>query len=219
MKLWTSEHVYDHPWETVTAACWQKYPNSNLPQVIGAHVTDRQLNTQTGTLTTVRLMKCQQSLPSWMKKFVGVSCGFVREETIVNALQKSFVAKTRNLSFNNYLSMEETCTYSPDPKDANKTLFKQEYSVTAGPGLFGLAGSLESFVVSRATENAHKGRKAMEHVIERIKEETQNISILPVVACEASNTSTSTTTTTTTTTTASNSAPASSADLLVVNSR
>uniref|UniRef100_A0A4W2H4Q8 PRELI/MSF1 domain-containing protein n=1 Tax=Bos indicus x Bos taurus TaxID=30522 RepID=A0A4W2H4Q8_BOBOX len=27
IKIWTLEHVFDHPWEIVTTATTQKYPN------------------------------------------------------------------------------------------------------------------------------------------------------------------------------------------------
>ncbi|KAF3824581.1 hypothetical protein GH733_009915 [Mirounga leonina] len=33
MKIWTSESIFDHPWETVTTAAMQKYPNP--PSVVG----------------------------------------------------------------------------------------------------------------------------------------------------------------------------------------
>jgi hypothetical protein len=27
MRIWTSEHIFNHSWETVTEGQWQKYPN------------------------------------------------------------------------------------------------------------------------------------------------------------------------------------------------
>ncbi|CAH1644913.1 unnamed protein product [Spodoptera littoralis] len=32
MKIWTSEHTFNHPWETVAQAAWRKYPNPITPQ-------------------------------------------------------------------------------------------------------------------------------------------------------------------------------------------
>uniref|UniRef100_A0A8C9I6Y5 PRELI/MSF1 domain-containing protein n=1 Tax=Piliocolobus tephrosceles TaxID=591936 RepID=A0A8C9I6Y5_9PRIM len=44
MKIWTSEHIFDHPWGTVTTAAMQKYPNPRNPGIVGFDV----LNKNTG---------------------------------------------------------------------------------------------------------------------------------------------------------------------------
>nr|XP_019593744.1 PREDICTED: PRELI domain containing protein 3B-like isoform X2 [Rhinolophus sinicus] len=41
MKTWTSEHVFDHPRETITTAAMQKYPNPMNASVAGVDVLDR----------------------------------------------------------------------------------------------------------------------------------------------------------------------------------
>uniref|UniRef100_A0A671FJC8 PRELI/MSF1 domain-containing protein n=1 Tax=Rhinolophus ferrumequinum TaxID=59479 RepID=A0A671FJC8_RHIFE len=54
MKTWTSEHVFDHPRETITTAAMQKYPNPTNPSVAGADVLDRHID-PSGKLHSHRL--------------------------------------------------------------------------------------------------------------------------------------------------------------------
>ena len=43
MRIWTSEHVFNHSWETVTTGQWQKYPNPHNQAVLGTDVLDRRV--------------------------------------------------------------------------------------------------------------------------------------------------------------------------------
>ncbi|XP_070151195.1 protein slowmo isoform X2 [Polyergus mexicanus] len=101
MKIWTSEHIFDHPWETVAQAAWRKYPNPMVPSVIGADVIDRKV--VDGVLHTHRLVvSTQWGFPKW----------------------------TQALTFGNYIAVDEAVRYTPHPTDPNKTLLTQEAVVT-----------------------------------------------------------------------------------------
>ncbi|XP_011342102.1 protein slowmo isoform X2 [Ooceraea biroi] len=101
MKIWTSEHTFDHPWETVAQAAWRKYPNPMVPSVIGADVIDRKV--VEGVLHTHRLVvSTQWGFPKW----------------------------TQALTFGNYIAVDEAVKYIPHPDDPNKTLLRQEAVVT-----------------------------------------------------------------------------------------
>ena len=52
MRIWTSEHVFNHSWETVTTGQWQKYPNPHNQAVLGTDVVDRKV--EAGVLHTHR---------------------------------------------------------------------------------------------------------------------------------------------------------------------
>ena len=52
MRIWTSEHVFNHSWETVTTGQWQKYPNPHNQAVLGTDVLDRRV--EAGVLHTHR---------------------------------------------------------------------------------------------------------------------------------------------------------------------
>ena len=52
-----------HPWETVTKAAMQKYPNPMNPSVFGVDVLDRRIDNQ-GRLHSKRLLSTEWGLPS-----------------------------------------------------------------------------------------------------------------------------------------------------------
>lgn len=58
--------VDSHPWETVTKAAMQKYPNPMNTSVIGVDVLDRDIDKQ-GRLHSKRLLSTEWGLPSIVK--------------------------------------------------------------------------------------------------------------------------------------------------------
>ncbi|XP_029358537.1 PRELI domain containing protein 3B isoform X2 [Echeneis naucrates] len=97
MKIWTSEHIFNHPWETVTKAAMQKYPNPMNPSVIGVDVLDRGIDKH-GRLHSKRLLSTEWGLPSIVK----------------------------SITFTNMVSVDEKLTYKPHPEDPEKTVLTQE---------------------------------------------------------------------------------------------
>ncbi|KAJ8972072.1 hypothetical protein NQ317_019701 [Molorchus minor] len=63
MKIWTSEHTFNHPWETVATAAWRKYPNPHNTAVIGTDVIERRV--VDGVLHTHRLVSSIWYFPKW----------------------------------------------------------------------------------------------------------------------------------------------------------
>lgn len=55
-----------HPWETVTTAAMQKYPNPMNPSVVGVDVLDRHVD-PAGKLHSHRLLSTEWGLPSIVK--------------------------------------------------------------------------------------------------------------------------------------------------------
>ncbi|XP_070766694.1 PRELI domain containing protein 3B-like isoform X3 [Enoplosus armatus] len=97
MKIWASEHIFNHPWETVTKAAMQKYPNPMNPGVFGVDVLDRSVDTD-GRLHSTRLLSTEWGLP----------------------------AIAKSISFTNMVSVDEKLTYKPHPQDPEKTVLTQE---------------------------------------------------------------------------------------------
>lgn len=62
--VWVS--VASHPWETVTTAAMQKYPNPMNPSVVGVDVLDRHVD-PSGKLHSHRLLSTEWGLPSIVK--------------------------------------------------------------------------------------------------------------------------------------------------------
>lgn len=173
MKIWTSEHTFPHPWKTVVQAAWRKYPNPLQSSVSGLDVVARRVEPG-GVLTSRRLMQTEWGLPGWATALVGLDrpC-YVAETSEVDAARQTFTLKSRNLTFANFVSIDEQLTYTPHPALPEQTLLTQEavISVRGVP----LTSYCEAIVESHMSSNAGKGRTAMEWVIAKIKAETEDL--------------------------------------------
>ncbi|XP_059477348.1 protein slowmo [Neocloeon triangulifer] len=172
MRIWTSEHIFDHPWETVTQAAWRKYPNPMNPAVIGTDVIDREV--KDGVLHTHRLVSSKWYFPGWARKIIGsANVCYASEWSQVDPNNRMMTLKTRNLTFGSFISWDEQMSYNPHPTDPHKTLLRQEavISVQGVP----LTSYIEEMLTSRVSANAGKGRLAMEWVISRLDAEVKEI--------------------------------------------
>ncbi|CAI9715998.1 Hypothetical predicted protein [Octopus vulgaris] len=173
MRIWTSEHTFQHPWETVVNAAWQKYPNPITQSVVGVDIVDRYVD-RNGVLKTHRLLSTSWGLQPWVTRIVGIdrTC-FASEISEVDPRSKRMTLQTRNLTFCNIVSIDENLTYCPDPKDKSSTLLKQEAIVNV-KGI-PLSSYLEGILTDTISNNAGKGRQAMEWVIGKLKGEAKDL--------------------------------------------
>ena len=74
---------------------------------------------------------------------------------------------SQNLTYNNILSVQETCKYNPHPDAPDtKTLFEQDAKVTAVCGGWQrVKTGLEDWTVERFGQNAARGREGFEQVL------------------------------------------------------
>lgn len=165
MKLFSSEHQFAYPWEQVTAANWQKYPNEVSTHVVGVDVLRREVDPSTGILTTERLLTCEQAIPSWLRPLVvGNSRSYVREISLVDPHRKTLTMRSCNLTMCNLLRVHETCVYSPS-KDGSSTKFTQMAEITAYASWKKICDKIEDWSVERFGQNAIKGRTGFEGVL------------------------------------------------------
>ncbi|XP_063320864.1 PRELI domain containing protein 3B-like [Pelmatolapia mariae] len=174
MKIWTSEHIFNHPWETVTKAAMQKYPNPMNPSVFGVDVLDRSVDTE-GRLHSTRLLSTEWGLPALAKSMFGVTrtCTYVQEHSVVDPKQQTFELQSTNISFTNLVSVDEKLTYKPHPQDPEKTVLTQEALISV-KGV-SLSNHLEGLMAKTISVNASKGREAMEWVIRRLNAEIEEL--------------------------------------------
>ncbi|XP_042361508.1 PRELI domain containing protein 3B-like [Plectropomus leopardus] len=174
MKIWTSEHIFNHPWETVINAAMQKYPNPMNPSVIGVDVLDRDIDKQ-GRLHSKRLLSTEWGLPSIVKSIIGSSrtYTYVQEHSVVDPIEKTFELQSSNITFTNMVSVDEKLTYKPHPEDKDKTVLTQE-AIISVKGV-SLSSYLEGVMASTISSNAGKGREAMEWVIRRLNAEIEEL--------------------------------------------
>lgn len=174
MRIWNSEHTFNHSWDTVVTAAWRKYPNPHNPSVLGLDVLDRRVDSG-GRLQSHRLLSTAWGIPSWARKMIGMQdmC-YASERSTVDPKNKTFTLRTRNITLSNIVTVDEQLTYCQHPTDPNKTLLKQEATVTVS-GL-PLCSKLEQMMTDAMSNNASKGRQAMEFVIEKLTKEARELS-------------------------------------------
>ncbi|XP_044743880.1 protein slowmo isoform X2 [Chrysoperla carnea] len=172
MKIWTSEHTFNHPWETVAQAAWRKYPNPMNPAVIGTDVVERKV--VDGILHTHRLVSSKWGFPRWVSAIIGTAkiC-YASERSEVDPNARQMTLKTINLTFGRFIAVDETVKYLPHPNDPNKTLLRQEAVVTV-EGV-PLNHYMEDLLTNKISLNAGKGRQAMEWVISKINSEVTEL--------------------------------------------
>lgn len=117
MKIWTSQHTFEsvpciyiwillwwfclivdrHPWPTVVAATWRKYPNPMNPAVVGIDVVDRRL--ESGVLKSHRLISSEWCLPGWATRILGAdkTC-FASEHSEVDPQSQTMTLRSKNVS-------------------------------------------------------------------------------------------------------------------------
>ncbi|XP_003746976.1 PRELI domain containing protein 3B [Galendromus occidentalis] len=183
MKVKTTEHTFDHPWDVVTRAVWRKYPNPLNPSVVFVDIVDREV--KEGKLYSHRLLATKWGVPTWAQRiFGGDKTAYASEHSVVDPQRKIMTAVSRNLSFSSELELVERLTYTE--KGPNCTLLTQETVVTI-KGV-PLSSHLENFIAGSITSNAAKGRQAMELVISKIKDEMAEFkSSVDDIANEAKN--------------------------------
>ncbi|XP_059243280.1 PRELI domain containing protein 3B-like, partial [Mustela nigripes] len=121
MKIWTSDHVFDHPLETITAATQED------PNVVGGDVLDRHTD-HSGKLYSQRLLSTEWGLPSIVKSHIAAKTKtFVQEHSFIhkahlqdpekNILTQEAVITMEGVSLSSYL---EGLTASMVSSNANK---------------------------------------------------------------------------------------------------
>ncbi|CAG9566884.1 unnamed protein product [Danaus chrysippus] len=147
MKIWTSEHTFNHPWET----------ESCRRSVIHTH----------------RLVSSKWFFPRWAQALIGTAkiC-YASEKSEVNPDKRVMTLKTANLTFCRYIAVDETVKYTPHPSDPSKTLLTQEAVVTV-EGV-PLSSYMEDLLGNKISLNAGKGRQAIEWVIGKLDSEIKN---------------------------------------------
>ncbi|KAF4788906.1 PRELI domain containing protein 3A [Turdus rufiventris] len=174
MKIWSSEHVFGHPWDTVIKAAMRKYPNPMNPCVVGVDVLDRSLDNQ-GRLHSHRLLSTEWGLPSIVKAILGTNrtLTYIEEHSVVDPVEKKMELCSTNITLTNLVSVDERLVYTPHPENPEKTVLTQEAIITV-KGI-SLSSYLESLMANTISSNARKGRDALEWVISKLNTELEEL--------------------------------------------
>lgn len=174
MKIWTNEHIFNHSWETVAQNQWRKYPNPHNTAVLGTDVLERHV-CPAGKLHSHRIITSDWGLSPWVQSLIGANRethGY--EYSVVDPKARTMEMTSINPTFCNFVSMKEKMKYAPHPDDpCNKTLMTSEMIVTVRN--VPLTTYVESLILNTVTNNADKGRKAMDWVVDKFEKESRSL--------------------------------------------
>ncbi|XP_034497832.1 PRELI domain containing protein 3A isoform X1 [Ailuropoda melanoleuca] len=155
MKIWSSEHVFGHPWDTVIKAAMRKYPNPMNPCVVGVDVLERSVDSR-GRLHSHRLLSTEWGLPGFVKAILGTSrtLTYIKEHSVVDPVEKKMELCSTNITLTNLVSVNERLVYTPHPEDPELTVLTQEAIITV-KGI-SLGSYLESLMANTISSNARK---------------------------------------------------------------
>lgn len=175
MKIWTSEHVFSHNWETVVQSQFRKYPNPHNTNVMGTDVLERHVDAD-GKLHSTRIITSDWKLAPWVQKLIGCNKeAYAHEVSVVDPKERLMTMKSVNLTFCSFVSMKEHMSYLPHPDSPDKTLLRQETLVTVRG--VPLTSYMESLIVNTVDANAAKGKQAIEWVVNTVKDEARSVNI------------------------------------------
>nr|ACO09372.1 C20orf45 homolog [Osmerus mordax] len=155
MKIWSTEHVFSYPWETVIKAAMRKYPNPMNPSVVGVDVLDRKLDPE-GRLHSHRLLSTEWGIPGIVRTILGTSqtLTYVKEHSIVDPEGKKMELYSTNITVTNLVFVDERLVYRLHPDNPEVTILTQEAIITV-KGV-SLSSYLEGMMAMRMSANARK---------------------------------------------------------------
>lgn len=148
--------LFSHDWNTVVTAALNKYPNPVSPSVIGCDVVDRTI-TPSGVIHSHRLLLANWGIAPALNKLFNMSeHGYASEHSTIDVRRRIMMARTRNLTLNRFLSIEERLEYTQHPTDSSKTLLRQEATINVEN--IPLTSYVEGLVAKTINTNATKVR-------------------------------------------------------------
>ncbi|KAK2855245.1 hypothetical protein Q7C36_007114 [Tachysurus vachellii] len=170
MKIWSTEHIFSYPWETVIKAAMRKYPNPMNPSVVGVDVLDRNQDKH-GRLHSHRLLSTEWGIPGVVRAILGTSrtTTYVKEYSVVDPEVKIMELFSANITLTNLVSVDERLVYRPHPENPDVTILTQEAIITV-KGIR-LSSYLEGLMALSMTANARKGWDAIEWIIKNSERE------------------------------------------------
>jgi len=169
MKLWSTEHIFSHPFKKVTEAAWRKYPNEQNTNVVAIDVLDRNVTSE-GKIHTTRIFGSHWHLPQLITALLGMpEMCYAVEHSEVDLKNEKMTLNMINYTFWGILAVEETLVYEPNKENINETLLTQSAIISINGIQF--SSYFEGVLVNNFESTSQKGRSALEQVLNKIKVE------------------------------------------------
>ena len=122
VKFYSTIYTYDYSFPAVSLAYFLRYPNPYSRHVASTDTIDRHYDPETGRLTTVRLHLKRSRIPTAVLKLIprstlgagedGKTQSFILEKSVVDPREGWMETESKNLDWNNVLSVIERHRYS-----------------------------------------------------------------------------------------------------------
>jgi 4-amino-4-deoxychorismate lyase len=150
---------------------WMKYPNPFSSHVLAADVLNRFVDAQTGCLHTTRLILKTGTMPNWLLGVAKSQDAFVIEESVVDPERSFMETRTRNLSHQRFLVVEEVQTYTRNPEDSGWTLADTRAIIRSNFGArwAGLAARIEGVGIRKFKDHLQRSKMAMAYILDKLR--------------------------------------------------
>ncbi|KAJ1736601.1 hypothetical protein LPJ72_001254 [Coemansia sp. Benny D160-2] len=165
VKFFQQKQAYDYSWNTVSYAFLNRYPNPFATHVLTSDTLEHYVDAGTGELHITRLLRKTNSVPRWARSIMRGNDAYILEKVVIDTQLGKLVSKTRNITHTRLMKVEERQTLAVDPANRGRTLCKNETSIVSNIG-YGLNSKIETFSLSRFSENISKSRKGMLYVLD-----------------------------------------------------
>lgn len=158
----TIYHIFNHSWGLTTLASWQKYPHPRRSDILNVELISKSIDHN--ILRIQRLITIKYQCPLWMPSAIANSVFYCLETTMVDSEQRTMEIHSHNLSFQNLVSLKETCLYTPFTE--METKLTQTVSIEAHVLCF--KHRIETWFLNEYLNTVHLGRQIMEDTIARV---------------------------------------------------
>ncbi|XP_043227863.1 PRELI domain-containing protein 1, mitochondrial-like isoform X1 [Amphibalanus amphitrite] len=157
--------TFNHPWDQVVQAFWERYPNPHSSHVLTEDTVARRL--EGGCLRSKRIVTKTNRMPKWGERFLSARTVAVLEESACEPARHSMVTLTRNLAHTHLMEVTERVEYVPHPDDPqHKTLVRR--CAWVGSRVFGFGYAIQAFGVERFKKNLNNTVLGFNHVLAKM---------------------------------------------------
>lgn len=169
-----SSHTFEHNFEIVTLAYFNRYPNPYSTHVKSTDTIDIFVD-KNGKLNQIKLIKKSGRLPNFIKPFLGkITTSWIIERTIVDPISMEMETYNCNLDHRKIIRVEELNSYKYDFEDnvtnSNVTVkFSSGFSHRFGLGI-GIKDRIENWSKNKFSSNLMRSREGLKIVMDSVKE-------------------------------------------------
>lgn len=168
-----NSHVYEHNFQTVSLAYFNRYPNPYSAHVKSTDTIDVFID-EFGRLHQTKLIKKSGRLPKFIKPFLGkITTSWIIENTIVDPVKNEMLTYNCNLDHRKIIRVEEFNTYSSNLNFNNSTnsfvtvKFSSGFNQKFG---LGIKDRIENWSKNKFSDNLFKSREGLKIVMDSVKE-------------------------------------------------